>query len=64
MIKNFLKCDVTCSFTSSSVTNCHTSNQLPSNVMYFMDGPQPMFPLRHVHVRAQTNRDTSAHQKT
>src|SRR6218665_280356 len=38
---NFLKCDVTCSWTPSPVTNCHTVSDPPppSSVMYFMDGP-------------------------
>src|SRR6218665_3594532 len=36
----FLKCDITCSWTPPSVTNCHTfSDPLPLSVTYFMDGP-------------------------
>src|SRR6218665_3191700 len=34
----FKKCDITCSWTPSSVTNCHTFSD-PSSVTYFMDGP-------------------------
>src|SRR6218665_3851801 len=37
----FLKCDVTCSCTPPSVTNCHTfSDPSPSSVTYFMDDPK------------------------
>src|SRR6218665_1829642 len=41
MTKKILKCDVTCSWIPSPVTNCHTfSDPLPpSSVTYFMDGP-------------------------
>src|SRR6218665_328073 len=39
--KKFKKCDVTCSWTPSSVTNCHTFSDplTPSSMTYFMDGP-------------------------
>ena len=42
MYEFFLKCEATCSWTPSPVTNCHTfSDPLPpSSVTYFMDGPQ------------------------
>src|SRR6218665_1107958 len=42
---NFLKHDVTCSWTPHPpVTNCHTfSDPLPSSVTHFMDGPRGAF---------------------
>jgi len=52
--KNFQKCDVTCSWTPSSVKICHTfSDPLPPlerDVGYFMDGPYLSAGLRNADI--------------
>jgi len=42
MYEFLLKCDVTVSWTPLPIANCHTFSD-PSNVTYFMDGPQIYF---------------------